>query len=64
MAVTHMRKKYKVGADYKKQKSTSANQGKKQNKVVHSQVHAKKDPTVMFMDGKTGHCHFAVVPTD
>jgi hypothetical protein len=35
-----------------------ANQGKKQNKVVHSQVHKKKDPPMLVMDGKTGHCHF------
>jgi hypothetical protein len=58
MPVQHIRKKYREGMDYKKQKSTSANQGKKQNKVVHSQVHKKKDPPMLVMDGKTGHCHF------
>lgn len=63
MAVTWMRKKYKVGKDYTKNKSSSANQGTKKHKAVYTQVHVKKDPPMLVMDGKTGHCHFVPAET-
>lgn len=58
MAVTWMRKKYKVGKDYTKNKSSSANQGTKKHKAAFTQTHKKQDPPMLHMDAKTGRTYF------